>query len=215
MKYKHIMLEGVSTSTYNRLMKNAMLKSYTKGEIVHYNTELCSDIDFLIKGSLEVEHLNEDGSRLIVRIFKPNDVIGINVTFSSNPYYIMNFVARENLTLLRIRKEVILEEMSQDKVLMSNILRNLSDNSLTIGSRIKNEFRVTIRNQLVTYLLSLYEKQSKNPVIIPISKTELAEHFGVSRTSISRELAKMEKEELLSVKGKIILLKQIIVLKKL
>lgn len=210
MEHKHNMFVGVSISVYERLIKKSIMRRYDKGEIVHYNTELCGDIDFLIEGSLEVEHLNEDGSRLIVRIFKPNDVIGINVAFSSNPYYIMNFVARENLTLLRIKKEVILEEMLQDKILMTNILRNLSDNSLTIGSRIKNEFKITIRNQLVTYLLSLYEKQSKNPVVLPISKTELADHFGVSRTSISRELAKMEKEKLLIVNGKSILLKQII-----
>ena len=33
-----------------------------------------------------------------------------------------------------------------------------------------------------------------------MSKLELSEHFGVSRTSISRELSKMEEEKLLKVK---------------
>lgn len=201
-KIEHDMFEGVSDYVCKKIFNKLVIKKYKKGEVVHFNTDVCKNVDFLLNGSIEVEHLNEAGDRLIVRIFKKNDVVGINVAFSSMPYYIMNFIAREDLDLLSIDKEVILEAMSKDRVFMTNVLRNLSDNSLTIGSRIKDKFKVTIRNQLMTYLDSLQEKQLCNPVKIPISKTELAEHFGVSRTSISRELNKMEKDNLIIVNGK-------------
>ena len=199
MNIKHIIFKDIKTSTYHQLTKKAELKKYSKGEIIHFQTEQCTSIDLIIEGQVEVEHLNEDGSRLIVRIFHPNEIIGINVTFSSNPFYIMNFVAKNNVTILRINKETLEEEMIRDKTFMENILRNLSDKSLKIGSRIKNEFKVTIRNQLITYLLSLYTIQKSNPVTLPMSKLELSEHFGVSRTSFSRELSKMEEEKLLKM----------------
>jgi CRP-like cAMP-binding protein len=207
-KYKHSMLDGISNDTYQEILEKSVLKMYRRGEIVHFNTEECFEIDLLIRGTVEVEHLNENGDKLIIRIFKANDVIGNNVAFSSTPYYIMNFIAREDVDILSISKESVLDLMALDKTFMLNVLKNLSDNSLKIGSRIKNEFKVTIRNQLVTYLLFLYDQQQNSSLILPISKTELAEHFGVSRTSISRELAKMEKEKLLVVSGKRITLNE-------
>ncbi len=202
--HKIKIFENISEATKEAIIKESNSKTYSKGEVIHFDLDICEHLDFIVRGSVEVEHLNQYGDKLIVKVFDEGDVVGLNVAFSSSPVYIMNFIAREEVELLRISKVYALSLMREDEVLLHNILRTLSDNSVSIGNRIKQDFKVTIKEQLLTYLFSLYRKQKRNPVMLPISKTELATHFGVSRTSVSRELARMENEEIVSVAGKYI-----------
>ncbi len=66
----------------------------------------------------------------------------------------------------------------------------------------------SLRDRILVYLGTL-PKDKNGFVKIPFTQTALAEHLGVNRSALSRELGRMQKEELLTVEGKKInLLKQ-------
>lgn len=190
-----------------RLLIDAFQKgTYPKGAYIHFDGDICDHINLIIHGVIEVEHLNEDGSKLMVNQFQSGQIIGLNIIFSSHPYYIMNFLAQSDVVMASIKKDVFEDHLFQSKTLMKNVLSILSDNSLRIGQKLKRDFKLTIKEKLLTYLDAQHIKQHCNPIVLPMSKTKLAELFGVSRTSVSRTLKQMEEEGLLKVNRSLITL---------
>jgi CRP-like cAMP-binding protein len=68
---------------------------------------------------------------------------------------------------------------------------------LILGSRIQHYVGKTIRECVMAYLEHERQKQNSNKILLPITKKAWAERIGVSRTSLSRELAKMRKDGLI------------------
>ena len=54
------------------------------------------------------------------------------------------------------------------------------------------------------YLYSQSLFQGSSIITLPISKTELANRFGVQRTSVSREFSRMERDGLIKLNNKAI-----------
>lgn len=55
----------------------------------------------------------------------------------------------------------------------------------------------TIRQKLAMYFINLLDKTDKKEIELDISKTALAEYFGVSRQSLERELTNMQSDGLI------------------
>jgi Mn-dependent DtxR family transcriptional regulator len=68
---------------------------------------------------------------------------------------------------------------------------------MMLGDKIKHYVSKTIRQSLLNYFDYESKKQNTNIIKLNITKKALAEKIGVSRTSISRELAKMKAEALI------------------
>jgi CRP-like cAMP-binding protein len=68
----------------------------------------------------------------------------------------------------------------------------------------KNLISRTIRQSIITYLSKQSKLQDSYKITITMSKKSLAEMFGVSRTSLSRELQQMAAENLITFDAKTI-----------
>ena len=55
----------------------------------------------------------------------------------------------------------------------------------------------TVREMITDYLAHQAKLQKSRRVVLGMSKKELAENFGIQRTSLSRELNKMRKDNLI------------------
>jgi CRP-like cAMP-binding protein len=60
----------------------------------------------------------------------------------------------------------------------------------------------SLRKSLLAYLQNLSRIQGSTTVVLPTSKKELAERLGFARTSLSRELASLVQEGILSYSGR-------------
>ncbi|NLN06965.1 MAG: winged helix-turn-helix domain-containing protein [Firmicutes bacterium] len=66
--------------------------------------------------------------------------------------------------------------------------------------------RKTIREKVLSYLEYESRRQHSRQIILPCTKKELAEKFGVRRTSLSRELARMRTDGLIDYNARSITL---------
>ena len=73
-----------------------------------------------------------------------------------------------------------------------------------MNERIAMYTQKTLRENLVDYLSALSIAQNSSTVILPITKKELADYFGVQRPSLFRELRRMKDEELIEINNRII-----------
>jgi CRP-like cAMP-binding protein len=177
--------------------KAMKIKTYSKNEIIHFEEDICSNIEILLLGTVVVERIDASGNLLTITEFYPDDLLGGNLIFSTNPYYPMTVTAKSETTLLEIQKDFLFELCSDNKDFLKVFLKYISDHALLLGDKIKHYVNRSIRENLIAYLSNAYKLQNSNKIILDSTKKELSERMGVQRTSLSRELQKMKNEGLI------------------
>jgi len=176
--------------------QHATTMHYAKHSYIHFEQDRCDSLEIILEGAIYIEQLDEDGSAKIIREEHAGRVFGLNSIYSTNRQYLMNIVAAQNSTILRIPKHVI-DELLTSFQFRINFLRLLSDNSIQLGQSLKQTHRVTLRQQIVHYITTQEQIQQTSRISFHTSKSTLAKHFGVERTSLSRELQKMKNDGLI------------------
>ncbi len=200
--------ERIATSTLLRSLPSEDIESYlrdrsftiasfNKNNIVHFSSEVCSTLEIILSGSVAVERIDEAGNLMTIAEFLSDDILGGNLLFSKNPYYPMTITARQPTVILSIEKDRLFRLFSDNHAFLRSYLEFVSDHTTILGDRIKHYVRKSIRESVLSYLDYEKRKQNSDRIELPISKKALAEKIGVQRTSLSRELQKMQEEGLI------------------
>ncbi|MFA5570145.1 MAG: Crp/Fnr family transcriptional regulator [Sphaerochaetaceae bacterium] len=183
---------------------NAQQVTYAKGFIIALQGDRCVTLDLIQKGSLALENIDEEGRLFVAQIFYPGEMCGATLLFGSSNIYPMQVVAHTETTLLRLSKKAVLSLCEQDEGVLLSLLRVISDRAHQLGTTVNRLSTLTLRESLLDHLFMLSSRQQTSSVVLPTSKKELAEYLGFARTSVSRELAALEKEGRLTVHGRTI-----------
>lgn len=184
------------------------LKSYAQGAIIHLQNEKCTTVDIIIQGKLSVQKIDKAGNVLIVEDFTSGAVLGANLIFGGNNYYPLTVIAEQQVLLLHLSKRFILELCKKDENFLLAFLKIISNRMQILAGTIKKISYQTIRNQIISYLNYEYYLQKNVTIKLRYSKKELAQRFGVARSSLSRELNKMRQEGLVEYDAKTITIKK-------
>ena len=99
-------------------------------------------------------------------------------------------------------------ECRHQAVLAGNLVRILSGKNVFLNQKVRILSRKGLRGRITGYLHTLTPDDA-GTVTLPFSKTALAEFLCVNRTALSRELARMCSEGVISMNGRrIALLRQ-------
>lgn len=183
---------------------DAQQVTYPKGCIIALQGDRCVTLDLIQQGSVALENIDEEGRLFVAQILKTGEVCGPTLLFGSSNIYPMQVVAHTETTLLRLRKEAVLTLCEQDEGVLLSLLRIISDRAHQLGTTVNRLSTLTLRESLLAHLSLLRSRQQTSSVVLPTSKKELAEYLGFARTSVSRELAALEKEGVLTVDGRTI-----------
>lgn len=179
--------------------------TYSKGVTVHEQGTPCTKIEIVINGSLVAYSLGSNGSETIVFTFNENDVIGANLLFGNNNKYPMNIYTTCNCILISLEKPIIVELLKDHKFALK-FVHSLSLNSQGLNQKFAMHMQKSLRQNILDYLEALSLEQDSNPVLLPISKKQLADYLGVQRPSLFRELKRLKDDGLLIIDNKRIFL---------
>lgn len=171
---------------------------YGKNGIVHFAGEVCCKLEIILGGKVVVERIDESGRLMTIAEFYSGDIISGNLIFSKNPHYPMTVTAKQPAVILEISKDRLLGLLSDNHEFLREYLAYVSDHTAILGDKIRHYVNRTIRESVVSYLDYESKKQNSRTVALPLTKKALAEKIGVQRTSLSRELAKMRQDGLIS-----------------
>ncbi|KPU44714.1 DNA-binding transcriptional dual regulator Crp [Oxobacter pfennigii] len=192
---------------------NYRITQYNKGQVIHLQNEICRTMDIVLKGRVAVQKINEEGNILKINVFSAGSILGANLLFSNRNFYPMTVISESQTVLLHIYKELVLELSQTNAHFMTGLMTVISDRILLLTDKIDAISLKTVRQKIVDFLKYEYSIQKSNVLKLTISKRDLAERFGIQRTSLSRELNKMRKEGLLEYSAKTITLKRIDIVK--
>ncbi len=182
------------------LIKNRdfTIANYQKNNVLHFEGDPCKNLEIILNGTVSVERIDPSGNFLNISEFSCDDLLGGNKLFSNDPYYPMTVTAQTTVTLLVIGKRIFFDLLLQNQDILKNFLTLISDNAQVLHDKIKHNVHRTIRESIMQYLSTEQKKQNSNYIKLNITKKAMAEQMGVQRTSLSRELTKMQTEGLIT-----------------
>ena len=194
------LLESLSRDEIIRYLNDGsfLTASYGKNNIVHFDGEICSNLEIILTGKVVVQRIDESGNLMVIAEFINDDILGGNLLFSKNPHYPMTITAMLPTTILKIRRDRLFELFSDNHEFLRSFLAFISDHATILGDRIKHYVNRTIRESITSFLEYERKQQNSDKISLTMSKKALAEKIGVQRTSLSRELAKMRNQGLIT-----------------
>lgn len=183
------------------------VRSFSKGQIIYLEGDLCQSADFIVYGTLYVKRHDAEGRTFMIERFKAGDMIGANLLFSSESVYPMTIIAETDCEIIAIKKSQLLEWCQHNILFLTAYLNEISDKTKVLVKAVKKISTGTLREKLVIHFEEIHRIQTggmslpKEPYTIrlKVTKKELSERFGVARTSLSRELKRMEEDGIIEL----------------
>lgn len=185
------------------------VKKYKKNSIIYMQNEKCKTLDVVLDGIISIQKIDSEGNMLSINNFANSDIIGENLLFSVKNVYPMTIIAKSDVDILHINKDLILMLCQNNKHFLLGFLQSLSSKALILSDKITALSMKTLRQCIIEFLLFEYYAQDNVEIKLNMTKKDLAEKFGVQRSSLSRELNKMRKDGLIDFNSKYIIIKDI------
>jgi len=165
--------------------------------IVALEGDICDSLGIVIEGELEVQKHYASGKVVTLAKLNKGKIFGEAIAFSETNVYPATIVSYKGSIILYISKKDIIAMCSSYPTVLNNFMQLLSSKILLLNRKIKELSFETLRQKISNYLLHQYEIQKTLDLILPLSRKKLADHLGVQRPSLSRELVNMKNDGLI------------------
>ena len=192
-------------------------QTHAKKQVIYAEGDHPIRLYYLAKGKVKTYHTNKDGKYFITSFIQEGDFFGF-VDILENQAYRESTEALEESTIISVSavefqqrlKENIHLEVFFRKALTSYLLKN---EKLMVEMAYQS-LRMRVAMVLVE-LAQTYGTNSSEPLVIKLSREDLASRVGTATESVIRTLSDFKKEGYLDVKGGEMTLKNIEGLAKL
>ena len=182
-------------------------KHYMKGVTVHNANETCRTLDIVLSGSLVAYSLSANGSSTTMFEFSKESVIGANLLFGKSHSYPLNIYCLTDCQIIHIDVNAVLEFL-HDYNFTLHYIRSISQNSQGINQKIAMFTQRTLRENIMDFFKQQTIIQKSSTILLPMSKRQLADYFGVQRPSLFRELKKLKDEGIIEIDNRTIEIKK-------
>lgn len=182
-------------------------KHYMKGATVHNANETCRTLDIVLSGSLVAYSLSTNGSATTMFEFSQGSVIGANLLFGENHSYPLNIYCLTDCQIIHIDINAVLEFL-HDYNFTLHYIKSISQNSQGINQKIAMFTQRTLRENIMNYFKQQTIIQKSSVILLPMSKRQLADYFGVQRPSLFREMKKLKEEGIIEINNRTIAIKK-------
>lgn len=198
---RHPLFVKFSEQDLQHLMDTARLlfHTYKNDHILHHQNDKANHLEIILHGSIILQRTDITGKLLTIATLKKNDIIGGHLLFCDDGQYSGDVIAKQETDCVSIDRNTLLELCQKNIFFLESFLKLLSDNTQLLNRKIQETTQQTIRNQLILIFKKQYQKTNSLIITLPTNKKQLAQSFGVARTSISRQLKQMSDEHLIVV----------------
>jgi len=185
-------LDLVNSDISKRFEKRA----YEKGATLFKEEENCIKIGIVISGKVKISSFTEDGNEVIFNEIKKNEIFGMNLIFSTKPFYKGDVVAVETTTITYISFVQLLDLLKTNEAFLLEYLSLSSNFTKALNDKIKLLSFDDPKERLFFFLSTHGGHYSFRSV------TDLSELLNIRRETLSRLLSKLVKENRITIKEK-------------
>ena len=200
--FHNIALENVEYAVRNK----------TKGEAIYDTLSGTPSIGVIAKGIVSVRSLAYDGNTLLLTQLKKGDCFGICNLFASKP--LPTYLECQNdVSIIYIAKDYFVQLMQLHPLIAIKYATLCNEKILFLNDRIEFTQINSCKDKIIRYLLLNTDDQGLCQ--LNYTKQTLANLLGVSRSSLFRELANLQNQQLITINKKTIVIHDISALEKI
>nr|WP_244154322.1 Crp/Fnr family transcriptional regulator [Desulfospira joergensenii] len=203
------LFSGLSESNLEKIHAISTRLEFGKGEIIFQEGDRGDGFYIVQTGKIKVFKLSFEGKEQILHIYGPGHTFGEVPVFEGKSFPASS-MALEASGILFLPRNRFVELITQAPALAMNMLADLSKRLRAFTVQIENLSLKEVPARLAAYILTLSREQNNQTrVTLPISKAQLSNLIGTTPETISRVLKKMSDLDLIRVRAKEILLKDL------
>lgn len=201
-KIKDLQLEVMSNCV------NIKKKNFKKGEYILSFGLRQKVIGFILSGKADIIRITIDGEASIIQKLTPGSIF--NDAFSCFSKDSVFVISKTDTEIFFIDYPIIFKncpvKCPYHNHLIDQLLNLITENNIKANEKIEILTHNKIRDRILAYISINIGNSNTTLITIPYSFTELAEYLCVDRSSLMRELKKMEEEKLIKRENKTLIL---------
>ena len=192
--------KGLLPQKVEQLMADVhyQIRHFDKNDLVIQAGNECANLFIVLKGSVKGEMTDYTGKTIKIEDIEAPRPLAAAFLFGQNNRFPVTAIANNKVSLLSIERAEFLKLLQKDERILSNYLNSISSRAQFLSQRIKFLSFKTIKQKVAHYLLELAGDRLAI-VELPLSQSQLAEFFAVTRPSLGRALGEMSQEGLIEV----------------
>ncbi len=179
---------------------------FRKGDNLTKQGAFASYVLFIVNGYVKQYVEGDQGKSYNLRIIKPGDFVGLSAVFSKNTFNYSAVALTDCLAFL-IEKDVIGKVIRQNGLFGFSFIQRYCEQNTNLFETIRNVLYKQMNGRMAETLLYLETFRPEFPEIFQIlSRKELADFAGISTESAVKLLKNFEKDGLIELKDKDIII---------
>ncbi|HMH34331.1 MAG TPA: response regulator [Puia sp.] len=166
---------------------------------------------YIVSGKVKIYKINHEGKEFITRICGEGDFWGYT-SILEDIHYRENAEVMEDASLMMIPASEFLELLTNDTQVAQQFIRMISRNVLEKEEDLLNLAYSSLRKRVAYGLvqqIANFREEDETPIMLNLSRREMAQSIGVATESFIRTLADFKEEQLIDIReGKIFILNE-------
>lgn len=175
----------------------ASVREYAKGEYVVRQGDTVRQLYLPICGSLRTEMITKEGNVVEIDFIEALRPLAPAFLFADRNMYPVDVIAAEPTTFHIIEKDRWLEELRANELLLLNFMRLNSNVAVFLSNKVQMMSIKSLKGKLALHIL---ERTTPECPTFPLTRTltQLADHLGVQRPSLSRTMGELVSDGLIT-----------------
>lgn len=174
---------------------------YRKGDVLAFEGSDCLFADIIISGEMVASMMGPSGRIIRVAAHQAGKLLAPAFLFASDNQYPVTVEATTETTVLRLMPTDLGKMLNSDQRLMMNYIRMLSNIVCQLTKKVRM-LSMNVREKVSLYLKEQSRLQQTKNILLPLSRQELADHFGIQKYSLLRCLNELKQEGAILVEGR-------------
>jgi len=207
---------GLSEAELQFLGERAVPRTYRKGELVFTEGDPCAGLFVIESGHLRIFKSSPNGREQVLTVEGPGSSVAELPVFDGGNYPASTaaadearvfFISKQDFhSLCLVHPQVPLKVLKVVGARLRKLVGIIEELSFT-----------TVRSRLISVLVRLAAAGTKTPagieIQLPPSNQELASQIGTVRELVSRNLSRLQAEDLIHMEGKTVIIPDVLRLK--
>lgn len=199
-------LEGLPAKEFRLLKQNMQRLEIKKNKIIYREGSLSKGAYILRKGKVKIYQTNKDGKEQIAYIYRKGEIMGYRPLLCEAVHPV-SAAALEDCVISFIPKAFFLNALDESPVLARRLLKNLSHEFTVWINKLTLFAQQPVKERVALSLLIINEKYKKDtsstqPVVINLSRDDLANYVGTTTETLVRILRHLKDDNIITASGR-------------
>ncbi len=179
-----------------------VVRTFSENDFVLLQGDSYISLLVIISGRLQAQMVDSSGKLIVIEEFTAGQVLAPAFLYAEQNKLPVSLLVIEETEILSVKKSVFTAMMQKHQIILTNFLQLLSNRTAFLTKKLQFHAFKNIKSKIAYFLLNIYCEEKNTKFKLPQTQQNIADLLGVTRPSLARSFAEMEKEGLLVLSGK-------------